>query len=325
MRRVARDDDAGQGPGALKAAGLATARALFKAGAWVGRAAKAGVDAVHPDVWRHAADLPLVALTMLGPGARPVDELPDDGRVPVLFVHGLGGSPGNFLPMRTYFRALGRPRTLAVALPSDCTVAVLGGVLADVLEAAARRAPGGEVDVVAHSLGGLVARAALLELEARRALRPAGGPPSDAVPGAPGAGSATDQASPARGAAPGETPCRVRTLVTLGTPHAGSHLARYANTVTTRDLRPGSAILQRLDAQLPWKGPPTQPRLIAFWSASDVIILPTEKATVDGAENVELPGLSHNGLLVSPTAWEAVFRALDDGRAEASERLPPPR
>lgn len=264
------------GASALKAAGLAAARAVLKAGAAVGRAVKSGVDSVDPDVWTHAADLPLVALTMLAPGARPLDDMPDDGRVPVVFVHGLAGHPGNFLPMRTYFRAMERPRTHAVALPPDCSVEVLGTVLADTLEAAAERAPHGEVDVVAHSLGGLVARAALLELERRGAT------------------------------------ARVRTLVTLGTPHAGSHLARYANTVTTRDLRPGSPLLARLDAQLPWKGPPAQPRLVAFWTKADVIILPAEASTVDGADNRELPGLSHNGLLLSPAAWDAVFRALDD-------------
>lgn len=265
--------DTGSGSAsALKAAGLAAARAVVKAGAAVGRAVKAGVDSVDPDVWTHAADLPLVALTMLAPGARPLDTMPDDGRVPIVFVHGLAGHPGNFLPMRTYFRAMGRPRTHAVALPPDCSVEVLGGVLADTLEAAAAHAPDGVVDVVAHSLGGLVARAALLELERR------------------------------------SSSARVGTLVTLGTPHAGSHLARYANTVTTRDLRPGSALLERLDAQLPWRGPPAQPRLVAFWSKADVIILPAEASTVDGAVNRELPGLSHNGLLLSPTAWDAVYR-----------------
>lgn len=287
---MSESDGEGGASTALKQAGLAAARALLKAGGAVGRAVKKGVDSVDPDVWTHAADLPLVALTMLTPKPGALAELEDDGRVPVLFVHGLGGHPGNFLPMRTYFRAMGRPRTHAVALPPDCTVEVLGGVLADTLEAAAARAPGQQVDVVAHSLGGLVARAALLEVERR--------------------GSAA----------------RVRTLVTLGTPHAGSHLARYANTVTTRDLRPGSPILARLEAQLPWKGPPSQPRLVAFWSRADVIILPAEKSLVDGAENHELPGLSHNGLLLSPMAWDAVYRAVDDGRGAPAERLPaPPR
>lgn len=239
--------------------------------------------AVDPDVWTHASDLPLLALTLLAPRAPPLEALPDDGTRPVVFVHGLAGAPGNFLPMRAWFRARGRRRTLAVALPPDRAVEVLGAALADTLASAAALSPDGRVDVVAHSLGGLVARAALLELARRR-----------------------------KGKA-----CLVGALVTLGTPHAGSHLARYANTVTTRDLRPGSPLLAKLEAQLPWRGPPQQPRLVSFWSRADVIVLPAEQATVAGAENVELRGLSHNGLLLRPAAWDAVFRALVN--------LPPPQ
>lgn len=253
-------------------------QSLAAAGRWVGRQAKAGVAAVDPDVWTHASDLPLIALTMLAPRPAPLESLPDDGTRPVVFVHGLAGSPGNFLPMRTWFRARGRGRTVAVALPPNCSVEVLGAVLADALVAAADLTADRRVDVVAHSLGGLVARAALVELERRR-----------------------------RQGRPG---CAVGVLATLGTPHAGSHLARYANTVTTNDLKPGSALLARLDAQLPWRGPPEQPRLVSFWSRADVIVLPAEQATVDGAQNVELAGLSHHGLLLRPSAWDAVFDAL---------------
>ncbi len=298
MRLVADERDGGGAAQAAKQAGLAALGAVARAGRWLGLKAKEGYQAVDPDVWRHASEVPLVALTMLSPAARPLAELPDDGYPPVVFVHGLGGGPGNFLPMRTYFRALGRTRTYALALPPNCGVEVLGGVLADTLEAAARLTKDGAVDVVAHSLGGLVARAALLELERRGA--PAEGPR-----------------------------CSVRTLVTLGTPHSGSHLARYANTTTTNDLRPGSPILARLEQQLPWRGPPAQPRLLAFWSRADVVVLPAEKSMVDGAENVELDALSHNGFLLRPAAWEAVHRALEvsrmaDGRA-VPVMSPPPR
>lgn len=45
------DDNGAGGASAFKAAGLAVARALLKAGAAVGRAVKSGVDAVDPDVW----------------------------------------------------------------------------------------------------------------------------------------------------------------------------------------------------------------------------------------------------------------------------------
>lgn len=273
----------------VKRATVATGEALARAAKWLGGKAKDGFESVDPDVWKHVAELPLMGLTMLAGGATKVEALPDDGFPPVVFVHGLGGNAGQFLPMRLFFRAMKRTRTWAVELPPNCTVEVLSGVLADTLTAVADANGCTELDVVAHSLGGLVARATLLELERRG------------------------------------SPVRVRSLVTLGTPHTGSHLARYANTTTTNDLRPGSPVLQRLEAQLPWRGPPAQPRLVAFWSRADIIILPAEMSLVEGAENVELEGLSHNGLLLSPVAWEAAFSALQRGVVPRGPHLAPPR
>ncbi len=78
---------------------------------------------------------------------------------------------------------------------------------------------------------------------------------------------------------------RVATLVTLGTPHAGTHLARLGNTGRVRHLRPDSDVVKRLEAQLPWRSPV---RLVAFHSAADIVLLPHGSARVDGAENVEL-------------------------------------
>lgn len=254
--------------------GMATAGRMTAAAArGVGRTVAAAYRSVDPDVRRTVAEAPLLALTMLA-GRHAVAALPDDGHAPVLFVHGLGGHPGNFFPMRSWFRFSGRRRTYAVALaagaPLDALAAAFAADLAAIV--AANALPdGAPVQVVAHSLGGLVVRLAL--------------------------------ADPAVAA-------RVETLVTLGTPHAGTHLARFADTEATRSLRPDSDVLARLRRQLPWGGPPALPRLVAFWSRADVMLLPAETACVDGAANLELDGLTHNGYLLHPLAWRAAFDAL---------------
>jgi pimeloyl-ACP methyl ester carboxylesterase len=69
------------------------------------------------------------------------------------------------------------------------------------------------IDVVAHSMGGIVARFAL------------------------------DDPAVAR---------RVSTVVTLGTPHHGTLAARYAGGAHTLTLRPGSPLFARLAHQVPW-------------------------------------------------------------------------
>jgi len=252
-----------------------TGRALATAGVWVGRSVAAAYQAVDPDLRLHLAQLPLLGLTMLARGQASPAPLPDDGRRPVVFVHGLGGGPGNFLPMRLYFKLMGRGRTYAAAFPGATTLADMAARLAGFLEevVTANALPhDAQVDVVAHSMGGLAVRLALEDEKTR---------------------------------------ARVATLVTMATPHAGSHLARYGATPSSLDLRPGSDVLARLARQLPWRGPPEQPRLVALWSAADVILLPARSAAVDGAENVELPGFTHYGYLIHPSGWRRVLEALE--------------
>lgn len=255
----------------------AEAPLLGRVGEFSRAAVRASVDgivasyrAVDPDVRRHLAVMPLLGLTMLSPRAARPEALADDGHRPVLFVHGLGGHPGNFLPARLYFRLHQRTRTYSFGLGGGALTEMaeeLRRSIAAVCEVNGLR-PGDRVDVVAHSMGGLVARLALDD-EATRA--------------------------------------RVATLVTLGTPHGGTHAARFAATEYTRALRPDSEIILRLAQQLPWRGPP---RLVSFWSAADVLLLPASTACVDGAENVELPGATHYSYLLQPACFARVMEAL---------------
>ncbi len=261
-------------------AAAAVGRAVSTAGIWVGHRVADAWRAVDPDLRWHLAQLPLVGLTLLGRGSASPLPLPDDGHRPVIFVHGLGGSPGNFLPMRTYFRLHGRGRTYAPAFAGGESLDQMAAHLARYLDEVVGvngLSPDTAVDVVAHSMGGLVARLAV------------------------------DLA-----------PRRIATLVTLGTPHGGSHLARYGHTARSLDLRPDSEVLARLARQLPWRGPPDVPRAIAFWSGADVIVLPAASACLDGARNLELPGSTHYGYLIHPAAWARVFDALDLSAADAS-------
>ncbi len=269
-------EEADTGTGARAAA--ATGRALAAAGGWVGRSVAAAYRAIDPDLRRHIAQLPLVGLTMLARGNPAPEPLPDDGRRPVIFVHGLGGGPGNFLPIRLFFRLHGRSRTYAAPFAGVSSLDGMATRLSEFLDAVATvngLPADARFDIVAHSMGGLAARLALEDERTRD---------------------------------------RVAVLVTMATPHAGSHLARYGNTPGSLDLRPDSEVLARLARQLPWRGPPAQPRLVALWSATDVILLPARSGVVGGAENIEMPGFTHYGYLIHPSGWRRVLEALDAPR-----------
>lgn len=236
-----------------------------------GRGASAAYQAVDPDLRWHLAQLPLLGLTLLGPRRETVEPRPDDGRRPVVFVHGLGGHRGNFLPMRLWLRAWGRRRLYACGLEPGQGVEAQARQLSACLEEVVRvngLADGAQVDLVAHSMGGLVARCALEDPATAR---------------------------------------RVSTLVTLGTPHGGSHAARYLATRDLLALRPDSPLMARLAARTPWVGPP---RLVCFWSRADVLLLPAATATVPGAENHELEGVTHYGYLLRADCWRRVLDSL---------------
>ncbi len=249
-------------------------RALATAGRWVGRKAADGWQAIDPDLRAHLVQLPVMGLTQLAARGTQVVPVADDGQRPVVFVHGFGGAPGNFLLLRAWLWTKGRKRTYAFEQPGEGSLEDAAGVLSAYLQAVQEvnaLPPEAKIDVVAHSMGGVIARLAL-----------------------------DDRA----------TRARVATLVTLGSPHAGSHLARYANTERALALRPGSAALTRLDAQVPWAGAPEWPRLVAFWSPADVIVIPAESAQVEGATNVELPGFTHYSYLVRAECWHRVLDEL---------------
>lgn len=249
-------------------------RVLGRAAASVGQGAAAAWKSVDPDVFRHVVQLPVMGLTMLGPSRPPLVALADDGHRPVLFVHGLGGNRGNFMPMRAWFRLSRRSRTYAVTCRADASWDELArdlcAAIAEITQCN-RLKPDAKIDLVGHSMGGLVCRLALED--------------------------------PA-------TAARVACLVTLGTPHAGTHAARFAQTRLVRELRPDSGLMARLQRQTPWPGPPAMPRLISLWSHADMLLLPAGSACVAGAENVEMPGFTHYSYLLQAASWRRVLAVL---------------
>jgi pimeloyl-ACP methyl ester carboxylesterase len=77
---------------------------------------------------------------------------------PVILVHGFLGDPTNFLLLRTYLAALGVPNFATFAYSPRLDYQRLACRLAPAVEAVCRETGAARVDVVGHSLGGLVAR-----------------------------------------------------------------------------------------------------------------------------------------------------------------------
>lgn len=198
-----------------------------------------------------------------------------EGR-PVLFVHGYWGRAPDFRGLRRVCEERGRP-TYAVGLggvhaPIESWARVLA---TDVMRLTDRYRDRDGIDIVAHSMGGLVIRRVLMDHP--------------------------------------ELAARVKTLITLGTPHAGTaHTRGFVVGQNTKQMRrrsPFLATLSPLDRCCP------DARVVAIAAQLDAIVYPHESSHLPCAENVELPGLGHTGLLVHRRAVDVVLRALTEGSA----------
>lgn len=200
----------------------------------------------------------------------------DPGAIGILFVHGFLCNRGFWTPWLREARVRGHA-FVAVNLEP-----VFGSIddYADTIDQAVTRlqdATGRPPLMVCHSMGGLAARAWL------RRTRDRG---------------------------------RVAHLVTIGTPHQGTWLARFSRMPNGRQMRIGCDWLGALGA------PESQAarRFTCWYSNCDNIVFPPSTATLPGAENRLLPGAAHVDMAFRPDLMQEVFalaRRIRTARAAA--------
>jgi pimeloyl-ACP methyl ester carboxylesterase len=179
----------------------------------------------------------------------------------VVLVHGYGGNRSAFLPLAVYLRTRGVRQVLGFDYRSSGGIERAARELRDFLKFSVR---GGRIDLVCHSLGGLVARVYLEQLGGHR---------------------------------------RVDRCITLGTPHRGTYNAYWLASRIGHELRPDSALLERLAAS---QANASGVRFTSIVAGSDNIVIPRVFAA--GEDLVYVPHLGHLGMLFSP----AIFRAVAD-------------
>ncbi|CAL9556581.1 hypothetical protein SUDANB176_04557 [Streptomyces sp. enrichment culture] len=200
--------------------------------------------------------------------------LPTEAKPPVVLLHGFIDNRSVFVLLRRSLVQHGRQQIESLNYsPLTCDIRIAAELLGRHIEQVCERTGSSRVDVVGHSLGGLIARYYVQRL---------GG---DA---------------------------RVRTLVTLGTPHSGTRVAPLANAhPIVRQMRPGSPVLEEL--ALP--APGCRTHFVAFWSDLDHIMEPLETACIEHpdlmVQNVRVSGVGHLALPVHPAVATGIRQALD--------------
>ncbi len=100
---------------------------------------------------------------------------------------------------------------------------------------------------------------------------------------------------------------RVHHAITIGVPHRGTWLARFALTPNGREMQLQSGWLHAL-AQSEPAG--RSVRITCFYGHCDNIVFPPSTATLAGADNRHLPGVAHVHMASRPEPWDEVLRRL---------------
>jgi pimeloyl-ACP methyl ester carboxylesterase len=199
---------------------------------------------------------------------RHPDHLPTEarGRRAVLLVHGFVCNRGFWNPWMPRLRAAGVPH---VAITMEPVFGDIEGY-APQIETAVQRleaATGLPPVIVAHSMGGLAVRAWL-----------AAGPGRDA---------------------------RVHRVITMGSPHRGTWLARFGLTPNARQMRQDPCAWR--DALEGCEPEARFTRFTCFYSHCDNVVFPASTSTLPGADNRHLPGSAHVHLMHQPEVFSEVL------------------
>jgi pimeloyl-ACP methyl ester carboxylesterase len=216
------------------------------------------------------------------PGVRALfAEDPLAARVPVILVHGFVDNRSVFAVMRRSLRRRGFAQVCSWNYsPLLRDVESAAKALGAHIERVCQDTGHDRVHVVGHSLGGLIARYLVQRLDGDR---------------------------------------RIDSLVTLGTPHAGTLWAHLLNTPLVRQLRPGSPLIRELAEP----APDCRTRVTAVYSDLDQMLVPASVGRCDhpdlDARNVFVRGVGHMSLPIHRAVLDEVAATLAGRRRPAAQ------
>ena len=185
------------------------------------------------------------------------------GGVPILLVHGYVCNRGLWLAFRRTLATAGLGPIYTMTLaPLFGSIDLLVPKLDARIEAICIETGAPRVMIVAHSMGGLLVRAYLAQ---------------------------------------SRTP-RVAKLVTLGTPHHGTQLARLGVGANARQMRDQSEWLQALEKSEAVNATGdghNPPATLSIYTLNDDLVYPPESSVLAWAENVPVSAIGHMGLVFS--------------------------
>jgi len=204
---------------------------------------------------------------------------------PVLLVPGYGADTGSLETLSAALQRAGRT-VLIVSLPGNAQgeIDVQAQTLSAAVDSALASSQATTVDLVGYSEGGLVTRDYVKRFGGRT---------------------------------------KVRRVVTLGSPHHGTHLASLGAQLqpslcptACQEMVPGSSFLKKLNGS---DETPPGPTWVAIYTSDDEVVTPPTSGKLDGALNIKVQSIcanttvGHGGLPTTPVTVGMVLRELAPG------------
>ncbi|MEZ5654086.1 MAG: alpha/beta fold hydrolase [Burkholderiaceae bacterium] len=201
-------------------------------------------------------------------GDSPLASADQMTRPPILLVHGHMCNRAVWRPFARWLAARGHPVASVNLEPVFAPIERHTERVHGELRRLLRRSGASQAIVIGHSMGGLVLRAMLRDYG------------HDLV----------------------------STLVTIGSPHRGTILARLGAQPNVRQMRPGSEFLRELEAHESQHG---LPRTLVVLSLHDNVVIPVAEQTLAGARVQVWRGHGHLQMVHRPSVWARIMAVCD--------------
>jgi triacylglycerol lipase len=196
---------------------------------------------------------------------------------PILLVHGIIHNRSAFMSLQRRMEKVGWENVFTMNYNTfHGNILQMVEELGRKIEMVLKKTGSDQIDIVAHSLGGIVGRTYMSLGEGRG---------------------------------------KVRRLITLGTPHQGTQLSFFAKGLSRgaldSDLRVDSYLIRLLmQTELPNKS-----EIVSIHSPFDWTVVPSENSNCKGKpesafKNIQLDYVGHTGLLYSTEAFDAVVHSI---------------
>ena len=235
-----------------------------------------GLYPLVPHAMRKGAGIKIAleewAMSIAVSAARPAGFLPlpgarTKGPRPIIVLHGYAMNRANFLPLAFRLRRAGLGPIVGFEYWTLGRTAAAARQLGWFVEHVQAMTGAAQVDIVGHSMGGVVARYYVALL---------GG---DGI---------------------------VRSLVTIGSPHAGTDVSKVGIGHPTRELALGSRLVSRLAAA----PPPRETKLVTILSHADALVPAALQPELPGAERIVYDDLGHVAMLGSRRVAQTIISRL---------------